>query len=489
MPYSASFDSSPYRAGDYSGITLDPGSGPGDPNAGTFWAANEYAKNISASANWGTFISHFSLGASGPDTTAPTVTVTAPNGGENWTAGSTHTITWTATDNVGVTSVDILYSTDGGGTFTSVASGLANSGSYSWSVPSTLTTNAFVEVIAHDAAGNSGQDLSNAAFTISAPDTTAPIVTVTAPNGSENWTVGTTHAITWSASDNVGVTTVDISYSTSGAGGTFTAIATGVSNSGSYNWTVPNTTSTNAFVKVVAHDSAGNTGLDLSDNPFTISAPIGSASDMYVWDQVWTVTVKGNWITVSDTVTIRRDSNADGLAESTDAVVPGAVMNFTLDHYLSGTLIGSTTFTNAKTNGNGQVTFNLKTQVGGDFTATVTRLTKSGLTWDVALDQDNPSHYAGAPGGGEVPHTAFGDIPPGFLNPDRNATLPTLPVVAFSRSPSPLLNSAELSLDIAVPPPGNSGSTTHSADIPADVIDQAFAELFPAPMYSRIRSR
>jgi Bacterial Ig domain len=477
-PYSASFDSSPYRAGDYSGITID-------PNDGTFWAANEYAKiPVDSRANWGTFITNMTLGATGPDTTPPTVTVNAPNGGENWTAGSTHNITWTATDNVGVASVDILYSTDGS-TYSSIATGSANTGSYSWIVPNTPTTTAFVKVIAYDAATNSGQDVSNAAFTISPPDATAPTVTVTAPNGGENWTVATTHAITWSASDDVGVTTVDIYYSTTGAGGTFTAIAAGVSNTGSYNWAVPNTPSTNAFVKVVAHDGAGNTGQDLSDNAFTISAPVGNANDMYVWDQSWVVTVRGNWINVSDTVTIRRDSNANGIAEVTDAVVPGAVMNFTMDHYLSGVLIASTSFTNAKTNGNGQVTFTVKTQIGGDFTATVTKLTKSGLTWNVGLDQDNPSHYAGAPGGGEVPHV--GDIPPGFLNPNRNGTLPTLPVVAFSRSPSPLLNSEELNLDIAVPPPGNSGASAHTVSISPDALDQAFAELLPSWRRSRNR--
>lgn len=470
-PYSASFDSSPYRAGDYSGITVDPVDG-------SFWAANEYGKTpnpIDTRANWGTFIANLTLGASGPDTTPPTVTVTAPNGGENWTAGSTHTIAWTATDNVGVTSVDILYSTDGGGSFSAIATGAANTGSYSWTVPGSLTANALVEVIGHDAAGNSGQDLSNAAFTISAPDTSAPTVTVTAPNGGENWTVATTHAITWSASDNVGVITVDIYYSTSGPGGTFTAIAAGLPNTGSYNWTVPNAPSTNAIVKVVAHDGAGNSGQDLSDNRFTISAPAGNANNMYVWDQAWSVTVKGSWINVSDTVTIRRDSNADGLAESADAVVQGAVLNFTMDHYLSGILIASTSFQNAKTNGAGQVTFTVKTQVGGDFTATVTKVTKSGLTWSASLDQDNPSHYAGAPGGGEVPH--LGDIPPGFLNPNRNGILPTLPVVAFSRSASPLLNSEELNLDIAVPWPGNSGTTVSSAHISTSAIDEAFAEL------------
>src|SRR5262249_36763444 len=126
-PYSASFDSSPYRAGDYSGMTID-------PSDGSFWAANEYAKTpnpLDTRATWGTFLRNLPLGPSGPDTTAPSVTVTAPNGGENWTAGSTRNITWSATDNVGVTAVDILYSTDGvGGAFTSIVSGVANSGSY-----------------------------------------------------------------------------------------------------------------------------------------------------------------------------------------------------------------------------------------------------------------------------------------------------------------------------------------------------------------------
>jgi len=42
---------------------------------------------------------------------------------------------------------------------------------------------AIVKVIAHDAASNTGADVSNAAFTIMAPDTNAPTVTVTAPNG------------------------------------------------------------------------------------------------------------------------------------------------------------------------------------------------------------------------------------------------------------------------------------------------------------------
>jgi hypothetical protein len=54
-PYTGltSAETSPYRAGDFSGTTVD-------PSDGTFWSANEYATS-SASPNWGTAISHFSL--------------------------------------------------------------------------------------------------------------------------------------------------------------------------------------------------------------------------------------------------------------------------------------------------------------------------------------------------------------------------------------------------------------------------------------------
>jgi hypothetical protein len=101
------------------------------------------------------------------DVTAPLVVVTAPDGGEDWTVGSMHAISWTASDAIGVTAVDLAYSTDGGSTYSNpIATGLANSGSYSWLVPGTPTTSARVRVTAHDAAGNSGLDGSNADFSI-----------------------------------------------------------------------------------------------------------------------------------------------------------------------------------------------------------------------------------------------------------------------------------------------------------------------------------
>jgi hypothetical protein len=213
------------------------------------------------------------------DGTDPSVTVTAPNGGEVWKSTWVQGIIWNATDNVGVASVDILLSTDGGATYpTTIAAGEENDGTYTWTVPDVVTAQARVKVVAHDAAGNSGEDASDANFEIT--DGIDPSVTVIAPNGGQVWNVGTMHGIGWDATDNVGVTTVDILLSTDG-GATFpTTIATGEANDGVYSLTVPNMITTQARVKVIAYDAASNSGEDMSDADFEIAD--GSGPDVTV---------------------------------------------------------------------------------------------------------------------------------------------------------------------------------------------------------------
>ncbi|HEU4335422.1 MAG TPA: FlgD immunoglobulin-like domain containing protein [Candidatus Eisenbacteria bacterium] len=102
----------------------------------------------------------------GGDTTPPTVTVNAPNGGESWTAGTSHSVTWTATDNTSVTSVDVYFRDGAVGAWKLIGKDLANSGILTWWVPNTPTAAAKVRVVARDALGNAGTDSSNAAFTI-----------------------------------------------------------------------------------------------------------------------------------------------------------------------------------------------------------------------------------------------------------------------------------------------------------------------------------
>ena len=61
----------------------------------------------------------------------PAITITSPNGGESWAAGSTRNITWT-TDSSLVTHVKLEYSIDGGLNWNLIAAAAPNTGSYAW---------------------------------------------------------------------------------------------------------------------------------------------------------------------------------------------------------------------------------------------------------------------------------------------------------------------------------------------------------------------
>jgi beta-lactamase superfamily II metal-dependent hydrolase len=358
------------------------------------------------------------------DVTPPVVTVSAPNAGEIWATGSVQSITWSASDNVGVASIAIHYSTNNGAGWTSIATGEANDGTYAWTVPSTPTTQALVKVTAYDAIGNTAADASNAVFTIRIPtytitaaagtggsidpsgivtvnagadqgftiapaacysiadvlvdgssvgavsghtftnvqanhtiavsfaidtftlaastvgtgslgtvplkpnydcgdsvkitalpsegwgfghwtggatgsanpltlimtgneavtgvfvDIAPPTVTVDSLTGGEVLLTGAIQPITWTAVDNVGVTTVDLAYSTDGGVTYPNVIDSGLPNSGSYSWVVPDTETAQARVRVTAHDAAGNLGADASGADFEIRSPVSGVADV-----------------------------------------------------------------------------------------------------------------------------------------------------------------------------------------------------------------
>jgi len=112
-----------------------------------------------------------------------------------------------------------------------------------------------------------------------------PSIVVTAPNGGENWTVGSTKQISWTS---LGVTRVKLEFTTDNGGSwnligygpallakssdlktaegldKFTEEITGV-----YNWLIPNTPSSQCKVRV--SDSTNAALFDVSDNTFTIS--------------------------------------------------------------------------------------------------------------------------------------------------------------------------------------------------------------------------
>ncbi len=110
----------------------------------------------------------FAIGEiSATDLVPPTIAVASPNGGEVLLAGGSSNLTWTASDNIGVSAVDLYLSRDGReGTYETVATGLTNTGSYSWAVTSPYTSTAWLRAVAHDGAGNTSADTSAAAFAI-----------------------------------------------------------------------------------------------------------------------------------------------------------------------------------------------------------------------------------------------------------------------------------------------------------------------------------
>jgi len=93
----------------------------------------------------------------------PAAHIVSPAGGELWLAGSTQTIRWNATDtlNAPAASVDLAYSTDGGVSWTPIATSIADSGAYAWTVPAAATDAALVRVTARAADGDTAVAVSN----------------------------------------------------------------------------------------------------------------------------------------------------------------------------------------------------------------------------------------------------------------------------------------------------------------------------------------
>ncbi len=182
------------------------------------------------------------------DATPPTVAVTSPNGGETWKAGSAHAITWTASDNVGVTAVDLAWSADGGATYpNTIATGLTNSGAYAWSVPNAPGATVRVRATARDAAGNSAADGSNANFTIDRWTITASAGAngTISPTGAVAVVEGASQAFTITPNSGYTVSGVTVDGASVGAVTTYTftnvvanhtIAATFASNSGTGPW-------------------------------------------------------------------------------------------------------------------------------------------------------------------------------------------------------------------------------------------------------------
>ena len=194
----------------------------------------------------------------------PSFTIVSPNGLENWTRGTTQTIRWNSTENP-KSYVKIELIKPGVANKVIIASTL-NDGSHPWLIPATQTPGADYKIRITSTANVSNNDTSDNNFSIIPPK-----ITVTSPDGNENWIIGTVHAITWNYTGNPG-TYVKIELLKGGV--LNRTILASTPNDRSQSWTIPAAQAPGEDYKIRITSTTNLAYNDTSDNNFNISSTI-----------------------------------------------------------------------------------------------------------------------------------------------------------------------------------------------------------------------
>lgn len=221
----------------------------------------------------------------------PTITVTSPNGGETWVAGTTKTISWTGQGlstglavSIGI-AIELLKNN---GLYYSLSSCVINSinsssGSINCNIPSSVSAGSDYKIAVIDDAKDVS-DASDNYFTIAAPTVTKS-VTITSPNGGESIQKGATYRIQWNA------TNVTDPYIKLLKNGYVQSTIAQVHGTNFFNWSVLPTLQSGSDYKIRVVDNADSTIYDDSDNYFTIAAATSCAP---VWScGTWSTCVSG----------------------------------------------------------------------------------------------------------------------------------------------------------------------------------------------------
>ena len=194
---------------------------------------------------------------------AQSLNLTAPNGGEVWLGGTTHTISWTYTN---VDNIKIEYSLNNGLNWTLIIASYPTSAlTYTWTVPCIGSNQVKVRIT------NTlqfTQDESNGVFTI--PE---PTVDITYPAGGEEFQTGTGQYITWQTT---GVVTLALQYSSNG-GSSWTSIGNVPATNGYANWIAPSSATSNLRVRAYNIESFTNRDSTLAPLAIVTSPTINNA--------------------------------------------------------------------------------------------------------------------------------------------------------------------------------------------------------------------
>jgi len=253
-----SFDSQPAR---YIKLTID------EPTQG-YRQLGEFkvfgSTNIEESDRCLIKITHLDIGAIDQSNREfsivhPNLTVTAPNGRENWPASETKKITWESLGDI--PKVKIQYSIENGNEWITIADSTVNTGNYAWTVPVTSSTQCLVQI--QDARDGQPIDVSDAAFEISEQS----IITIITPTGGENWEIDTQQEITWNSINAGEQVKIELSRDN---GSSWETIADSISNTNSWLWTVTGPPSETCLLRI---SNLNGSPVGVCNSPFSIHHP------------------------------------------------------------------------------------------------------------------------------------------------------------------------------------------------------------------------
>ena len=206
--------------------------------------AGAYILDVGICSTW--YVAKF-WGLDNSDTTAPSVSLTAPATGA--TVSGSVTLSASASDNVGVSKVEIYI--DGGLVVTDTASPYT----YAWNAAAAANGSHSLVARAYDSAGNTASS-STVTVTVTGgvSDTTAPSVSLTSPAAGS--TLNGTVTLTATATDNVGVSKVEFLCD-----GAVLGTGTASGSTYSYAWNTPSASTGTHSLTARASDGAGNTTL------------------------------------------------------------------------------------------------------------------------------------------------------------------------------------------------------------------------------------
>ncbi len=219
-------------------------------------SGNDYKVKITDLTNSGVFDfsdNNFTI-------TKSEITLTTPNGGENWETSSSYGIVWT--DNIFVPVKIELYK--GGVFYSTIVDTTASDGYYAWSVNAAESGNDY-RVKVTSLGSNNDYDMSDADFSIA-----KNIITISSPNGGETFQAGTENSIVWT--DSIYAPVKIELYK----GGLFyTTIIDTTPSNGFYLWTIDNGVQNGTDYKIKVTSLASNNDFDFSNDNFTITNPNG----------------------------------------------------------------------------------------------------------------------------------------------------------------------------------------------------------------------